>query len=111
MAIKTAPVELKPVAKPKPARKATAKPVEAAPVVDTVQTTPEPSLAVVEASNGKKRGGFASMTAERHKALSSKGGTSQPREKRWFSQNPDKAREAASRGGKISRKGTKNAEI
>ena len=44
--------------------------------------------------------GFASMDAEKHRALASKGGQSVPNEKRSFSQNPTLAAEAGRKGGR-----------
>ncbi len=54
--------------------------------------------------NPKKSGstsncGFASMDAEKQRAIASKGGQSVPNEKRSFSQNRDLAAEAGRKGG------------
>jgi general stress protein YciG len=111
MAIKTAPVETNVPLKPKEPRKATKKPVEPVPEVSEPHTTPDQEKAAGEAPKGKKGSGFASMTPDRHKALSAKGGANQPKEKRYFSRDPMGARAAAKLGGTVSRKGNKNAEI
>ena len=111
MAIKTAPIETKPPAKPKAPRKATKKVIEATPKVIETQPTPDQPETFGKAPKGKKGGGFASMTPDRHKALSAKGGANQPKEKRFFSRDPIGARAAAKLGGTVSRKGNKNAEI
>jgi uncharacterized protein len=55
--------------------------------------------------NPKKPGsastrGFASMDAEKRRAIASKGGQSVPNEKRSFSQNPTLAAEAGRKGGR-----------
>ena len=44
--------------------------------------------------------GFASMDAEKRRAIASKGGQNVPNEKRSFSQNPTLAAEAGRKGGK-----------
>ena len=49
--------------------------------------------------DGRKRSGFASMTPERRKEVAANGGASVTKEKRHFSTNPDKAREAGKKGG------------
>jgi general stress protein YciG len=48
----------------------------------------------------KKPRGFAAMSPERHRAISSKGGSSVRPEKRSFYTNPDLAIEAGRKGGK-----------
>ena len=55
--------------------------------------------------NPKKPGsastrGFASMDAEKRRAIASKGGQSVPNEKRSFSQSPTLAAEAGRKGGR-----------
>lgn len=47
----------------------------------------------------KSRRGFASMSPERRREISRKGGQSVPAEKRSFSKDPDLARSAGSKGG------------
>jgi general stress protein YciG len=48
----------------------------------------------------KSKRGFASMDAERQRAIASKGGGSVPPEKRSFSQNAELAAQAGSKGRK-----------
>jgi len=44
--------------------------------------------------DGRKRSGFASMTPERRKEVASKGGKSVAKEKRFWTANPEKAKQA-----------------
>jgi general stress protein YciG len=112
MAIKTIPINPTPP-KAKAPRKATKKPTEAVVEAAPVQTAANEPEATGEApkADGRKRSGFASMTLDQHRQASAKGGTNQPKEQRYFARNPEGARTAAKRGGTISRKGNKNAEI
>jgi general stress protein YciG len=105
MAIKTAPIEAV-APSPKQPRKATAKPAQVAPVAPVIQSTAEPVKAAVEASkaDGRKRSGFASMTADQHRQASARGGAAQPKDKRYFAANKDAARLAGAKGGKHSPK-------
>jgi len=48
----------------------------------------------------KSKRGFASMDAEKQRAIARKGGESVPREKRSFSQNAELAAQAGRKGGK-----------
>lgn len=58
-------------------------------MVQTAQTT------------GKVLRGFAAMTPERRREISSKGGKSVPAEKRGFSRDPNLAREAGKKAGQM----------
>lgn len=49
--------------------------------------------------NSPSKRGFASMSADRQRAIASKGGRSVPAEKRSFSQNRGLASEAGRKGG------------
>lgn len=51
--------------------------------------------------------GFASMTPERRREIAAKGGASVPSEKRAFSVSRSLASDAGSKGGSVSRKGSK----
>jgi general stress protein YciG len=53
-----------------------------------------------EQPSKKSTRGFASMDAEKQRAIARKGGESVPREKRSFSQNASLAAEAGRKGGK-----------
>jgi len=50
-------------------------------------------------NDGRKRSGFASMSPERRKEVAAKGGKGSAADKRYFSINKDKAREAGKLGG------------
>jgi general stress protein YciG len=50
-------------------------------------------------NDGRKRSGFASMSPERRKEVAAKGGKGSTADKRYFSINKDKAREAGKLGG------------
>ncbi|MEN3929992.1 KGG domain-containing protein [Microvirga sp. W0021] len=52
--------------------------------------------------NGTSKRGFASMSAERQRAIASKGGRSVPAEKRSFSQDRGLASSAGRKGGQTS---------
>jgi general stress protein YciG len=80
---------------------------ETAPVVEPIQPSQEQETAPVEPPNGNKRKGFASMSGDRHKQISSKGGASLAKEKRHFARNPDAARKAGAKGGSISKRKAK----
>jgi general stress protein YciG len=54
---------------------------------------------MIEIAKKSKRG-FASMDAEKQRAIARKGGESVPREKRSFSQNAELAAQAGRKGGK-----------
>jgi len=84
---------------------------EASPAIIEGQPTKEQSKPVSDATNGNKRKGFASMTPDKLKEISAKGGSSLSKEKRYFAQNPDAARKAGAKGGLTNkRKGQGNAE-
>lgn len=50
--------------------------------------------------NQKSKRGFGGMSAEKHREICRKGGSSVPNEKRSFSQNPELAAKAGTKGGK-----------
>ena len=52
--------------------------------------------------NTVSKRGFASMSPEKQRDISSKGGKSVPSEKRSFSQNRDLAAQAGRKGGQVS---------
>lgn len=51
------------------------------------------------AGKGTSTRGFASMDAQKQRAIASKGGQSVPSEKRSFSRNPELAAQAGRKGG------------
>lgn len=51
----------------------------------------------------KRRGGFASMSVERRKEISAKGGRSVPDHMRTFSRRPDLAATAGAKGGRAGK--------
>lgn len=50
----------------------------------------------------KSKRGFASMTPERRSEIAAMGGKSIPSDKRYFSQNPEAAREHGRKGGFVT---------
>lgn len=58
--------------------------------------------------------GFAAMSPERRREVAARGGAAVDKSKRYFSQNPDKARDAGSLGGRnsaISKKAAKQGVV
>jgi len=58
---------------------------------------------MTEIAKEKPKRGFASMDAEKQRAIARKGGESVPREKRSFSQNAELAAQAGRKGGQSVR--------
>lgn len=56
-------------------------------------------------ATGKQRRGFAAMDPDKRRAISIKGGSSVPADKRSFAQDRDLAAQAGRKGGEASRGG------